>query len=89
MTTSKAMCIEVNIKKLRQNGVKFALFCSFLKASHSSCFCAFLMLLCTKTGYTKRKFSKRLFCPEFSSKITSIIILIISIKMLYCYINIF
>ena len=69
MTSSKVTCIEVNIIMFCQNGVKF---CSFfllvLKATHSSCFCAFLKLLCTKTGYTKAEITKRFFVKNFQQK---------------------
>ena len=65
MTSSKVTCIEVNVIKCRQNGVNF---CSFLKATLSSCFCAFLMLLCAKTGYTKTEIFKTFLSKIFQQK---------------------
>ena len=58
--------IKSNVHRGENNKVtlewrKILLWTGVLKAMHSLCFCAFLMLLCAKTGNTKTEISKRFF----------------------------
>ena len=72
MTSSKVKCIEVNIIKFRQNGVKFCSFFARFQKLHSlhvfvhfSCFCALRRVI------QKLKLSKRFFVQNFPAKRTS------------------
>ena len=71
MTSSKGTCIEVNIIKLRQNGVKvcFVLLVlksyTFLMFVHFSCSCTLRQVM------QKLKLLKRVFVQNFPAKMTS------------------
>ena len=72
MKSSKVTCIEVNIIKFRQNGVKFCPFFAHFKKLHIlhvfvhfSCFCVLRRVI------QKLKLSKRFFVQNFPAKRTS------------------